>query len=138
MTMTAASKRRDFNSFLLTTLTEEKKEADRMSEAMESVERTSVNRIVGLVEGRSADDDEFEIELNDANAYIEDVFRRSLEEFQVRSDSPHISEIDSDGFGEQLPVLYPPWSCLDCTFMNEERNAPFCEICGGARPDTGV
>ena len=117
MQMTAAEKRKDFNNLILSTLTEEKKEAERMTRVDASVPRTSLDRIVGVMEGLSTDDEGFET--SNAVAHIEDAFRRSLDQFQVRAESPHLSEIDSDGFGEQEVVVYPPWSCPDCTFMNE-------------------
>lgn len=134
--MTAAEKRKDFNNLILSTLTEEKKEAERMTRVAASVPRTALDRIVGVMQGLSTDDEGFET--SNAVAYIEDAFRRSLDQFQVRAESPHLSEIDIDGFDEQEVVVYPAWSCPDCTFMNEERSAPFCEMCGGARPDLEV
>lgn len=85
MTMTAAEKRKDFNNLILSTLTEEKKESERMARTGANVPRTSLDRIVGVMEGLSTEDDEFES--SNAVAYIEDAFRRSLEEFQVRADS---------------------------------------------------
>lgn len=134
MTMTAAEKRKDFSNFLLTTLTEARKAAERASNGERVGQRTSPTRIVGLTGSHGTNNDEDE--MNDTATFMDDIFERSLEEFQVRMDSPVLSEIDSDGFGEQAAINYPPWSCPDCTFRNEERTVPFCEICNRARPDS--
>jgi ankyrin repeat protein len=131
LTVTTADKRKDFANCLIALFAEEKRKLKTALSSSE-LEGESVTRITGLagvapLEGGSGSDPFAE--------NLREAVQTSLENFRLRMESPELSEVDSDGFGDQMDTLLPPWSCLDCTFFNEDRDVPFCEMCGRVCPD---
>eukprot|EP00977_Amphora_coffeiformis_P007361 scaffold1595_cov171-Amphora_coffeaeformis.AAC.2 len=136
LTVNSAEKRKDFTNFIITTLTEDDRDAKRsLLAGRPQEEKLSTTRIIGMLDNDGAVADEEEIGGDGSASYFEDTLQQSLEEFQLRIDSHELSEVDSDGFGEHS-TTFPPWSCPACTFVNEEPNVPLCEICGGPHPNT--
>ena len=133
LTLNSAEKRKDFTNFIVTTLTQDERDTKRsMLVVQPQEERINTTRIMGMVdEDRNIVDEE---EGDTSASYFENALQQSLEEFQLRIDSHDLSEVDSDGFGGQS-TTFPPWSCPACTYMNEEPNVPFCEMCVGPHPN---
>lgn len=131
LTVTTADKRKDFSNFLVALFAEEKrKEKPALSTPRPTAESatriTGLSGVVPLEGGRGS-----ELFAED----LREAVQTSLENFRIRMESPELSGVDSDGFGDQLDTSLPPWSCLDCTFFNEAREVPFCEMCGRVCPD---
>lgn len=118
LSVTSAEKRRDFTNFIINVQSEERKRSRRDANLGQT---DVVTRIAGVA-GESVD--------NPTEPLAEDALQTMVEEFQLRSESHELSDVDSEGFAEEeTGNKMPTWSCSDCTFINSGRRTS-CEMCG--------